>query len=97
MMPEAELIEAAENLRLMAHPLRLRLVEILEQGEYPVKDLAAFCASPPHQVCEQLRMMKAHGLLDSERRGRQVFYRIVSPRLPRLLDCVRRSCGLRRR
>ena len=83
---------AAECLKVMAHPARLRMVEILMQGEFPVGRLAELCDLRPHQACEHLRLLKGHGLLDSDRRGREVYYRIVSPQLPKLLTCIRSCC-----
>ena len=83
--------EAAECLKVMAHPVRLRIVDILMQGRFPVHEIAAMCDLPPHQTSEHLRLLKGHGLLSSERDGRTVYYQIANPRLPRLLDCVRAS------
>ena len=88
----ASLEAAAECLKVMAHPVRLRIVDILMQADLPVHEIAALCELPPHQTCEHLRLLKGHGLLGSERRGRTVLYRIENPRLPRLLECIRSTC-----
>ena len=92
LFPLESLEEAAECLRVMAHPVRLRIVDILMQGEFPVNEIAAMCDLPPHQACEHLRLLKGHGLLDSARSGRMVYYKISSPRLPRLLECLKSTC-----
>jgi DNA-binding transcriptional ArsR family regulator len=76
----------------MAHPVRLRIVDILMQGDFPVHEIAAMCGLPPHQTSEHLRLMKGHGFLDSVRHSRIVYYRIAHPRLPRLLECLRDTC-----
>lgn len=86
------LAEAAECLKVMAHPFRLRMVDILLGGPRPVHEIAALCGLPAHQACEHLRLMKGQGLLGSRRRGRLVFYEVVHPRLPALLKCIRSSC-----
>lgn len=91
-MPEDWLSSAAECLKVMAHPIRLRIAELLSQGEFPVKDIARLCSLPPSQACEHLRLMKGHGLMDSQRRGRTVCYRIVSAQLAGLLRCIRSNC-----
>lgn len=88
-----DLQTAAECLKIMAHPLRLRIVNILMQGRYPVKEIAEMCSLPPHQCSEHLRLMKGHGFLDADRHGREVLYRISSPRLPGLLRCIEQNCG----
>jgi DNA-binding transcriptional ArsR family regulator len=91
--PIQTLQEAAECLKALGHPSRLRMVEILMQGDFAVHEIARLCQLPPHQACEHLRMLKGHGLLGSNRRGRSVYYQIVDPRLPRLVQCIRAACG----
>lgn len=83
---------AADCLRTLAHPLRLRLVDILMQGRFPVHELARMCDLPPAQTSEHLRLLKNCGLLAAERDGRTVYYRVADPRLPGLLDCIRDHC-----
>ena len=86
---------AAECLKVMAHPVRLRIVDILMQGEFPVHKIAELCETAPHQTCEHLRLMQGHGFLTSERRGRAVYYKIKSPQLPGLIGCIRENCQLK--
>ena len=88
-----EFMRAAECLKLMAHPARLRMADLLTREAMPVADLAAACRIPPCQACEHLRHMQRHGLLVAERRGRHVFYRADSPRIQHLVDCLRRNCS----
>ena len=91
-LPEAVLEEAAECLRVMAHPVRLRMAEVLLGGPRPVHAVAKACGLGPAQTCGHLRLLKGHGLLASARKGRTVFYRIASRQLPGLLRCIRRNC-----
>ena len=93
LLPLEFLQEAAECLKALGHPMRLRIAEILMQGEFPVHEIAEICPLPPHQTCEHLRLLKNHGLLQSERRGRAVFYEIADPRLPQLIECIRSVCN----
>ena len=94
LLPLDLLEDAAECLKALSRPVRLRIVEILMQGAFPVHKVAELCQLPPHQTCEHLRLLKAHGLLDSRRRGRSVFYEVADPRLPRLIGCIRIACGV---
>lgn len=90
-----EVLEAAADcLKLMAHPVRLRIVNILMQGEFAVHEIADLCRTSANQTCEHLRLLKGHGFLGSERRGRTVYYRILSPQLPSLLECIRKNCKI---
>lgn len=88
-----DLCEAAECLKVLAHPLRLRIVELLLGGEYPVHEIARQCDLPAHQACEHLRLMQSHSLLSSHRRGRAVFYRVEARQLSGIIDCIRKHCG----
>lgn len=92
-LPDEVLEKASECLKVMAHPIRLRIVNILMQGEYAVHEIAEFCKTSANQTCEHLRLLKGHGLLSSERRGRTVYYKIASPQLPGLLQCIRKNCS----
>jgi ArsR family transcriptional regulator, zinc-responsive transcriptional repressor len=92
LMPMNMLRDAGERLKVMAHPVRLRIVDILMQGEFPVGRIAEMCDLPPHQTSEHLRLLKGQALLDSRREGRTVYYRIIDPRLPALLTCIRNAC-----
>lgn len=93
--PLDALAAMAECLKVMAHPIRLRIVDILMQGEFTVGEIAELCGIKQHQACEHLRHMQACGLLASERRGQRVYYKIVSPHLPTLIKCVREHYQLK--
>lgn len=90
-----EVLEAAaECLKVMAHPVRLRMVNVLMQGEFAVHEIAELCRTSPNQTCEHLRLLKGHGLLSSERRGRTVYYKVASPQLPGLIECIKKNCKI---
>ena len=92
LLPMDFLNDAAECLKVMAHPVRLRIVDILAGGEFPVNQIAEMCDLAPNRACEHLRLLKGHGLLGSRRSGRSVFYSIASPQLFGLLSCIRSNC-----
>lgn len=80
--------EAAECLRTIAHPHRLRILQILSQGEHPVCELAEACELPSAMMSEHLRLMQRCRLLDSRREGRNVYYFIVEPHVTAVLKCL---------
>lgn len=79
---------AAECLRTIAHPSRLRMIEILLGEERSVGELAEACHIPSHMASEPLRLLKDRGLLKSRREGRKVFYSVAEPMLANIIDCV---------
>ena len=56
--------QAAECLRTLAHPHRLRIVQMLLAGRYTVGGLAEACGIPSHMASEHLRLMQRCGFLD---------------------------------
>jgi len=82
------LAQAAACLRTLAHPHRLRMVQLLIRGEHTVGELADACDIPSHMASEHLGKMKDRGLLTPERRGRQIYYRVAEPHLANILGCV---------
>ena len=86
---------AAECLRTLAHPHRLRMVQMLLQGDFTVGDLADACGLPSAMASEHLRLMQRCGFLTSEKDGRKVFYKVAEPHLKSILKCVedRFGCG----
>jgi len=85
--------QAAECLRTLAHPHRLRMVQILLQGDYAVSELAEACELPSAMASEHLRLMQRCGFLTSERDGRKVYYRVCEPHLKYILKCVEDRFG----
>jgi len=84
---------AAQCLKTVAHPCRLRMIEMLLIRERTVGELADQCDIQSHVASEHLRLMKDRGLLDNRRDGRKVFYRIAEPGLEGIMDCIRRRFG----
>lgn len=85
--------QAAECLRTLAHPHRLRMVQMLLQGDYTVGDLAEACGIPSPMASEHLRLMQRCGFLTSEKEGRKVFYRVAETHLREILRCVESRFG----
>ena len=91
-MNDAQLKKASECLKTMSHPARLKMAQLLMNGEFAVHSVASMCHLSPNQTCEHLRLMQGRGLLTSRRDGRTVYYSIASPRLPALVHCITAHC-----
>ena len=91
--PLAALADAAECLKTLAHPHRLRMVQMLLQGKYTVGELAEACEIPSHMASEHLRLMQRCGFLSSEKEGRFVYYTIAEPHLANIVACVEARFG----
>ena len=80
--------QAAECLKTLAHPVRLRFVQLLLQGRYTVGELAEDCGVPDNVASEHLRLMQRCGFFTSEREGRRVYYQVAEPHLANIMKCV---------
>ena len=95
-VPKTELMDldllgqAAECLRTLAHPQRLRMVEMLLADRYTVGQLAQACGIPSPVASGHLRLMQHCGLLAQEREGRKTYYRVCEPCLKDFLACIRK-------
>ena len=93
-IPAAKLEQVAATLRLLAHPMRLRVVEALDAlGEAPVHALTARVGMAPAALSQHLNQMKRAGLVRSARRGREVWYSVADPRALTVLACIRGRGG----
>lgn len=90
------LAQAAECLRTLAHPHRLRMVQMLLQADFTVRELADACRLPSAMASEHLRLMQRCGLLASRREGRQMFYQVADLHLKSLLRCIEDRFGIER-
>jgi DNA-binding transcriptional ArsR family regulator len=89
----SDLARAAECLKTLAHPQRLRIVQLLLAGRYTVGELAAACGIPSHVASQHLRLMQRCGFLELEKEGRRAYYRIVEPHLAQIMACIEARFG----
>ena len=87
------LTQAAECLKALAHPHRLRMVQMLLQGRYTVGELAEACGIPSHMASEHLRLMQRCGFMSSQKEGRNVYYQIVESHLAGIMACIESRFG----
>lgn len=80
--------QAAECLKTLAHPHRLRMVQMLLRSRYTVGELAEACDIPSHMASEHLRLMQRCGFMTSEKDGRNVYYQIAEPHLANIMTCI---------
>jgi ArsR family transcriptional regulator, zinc-responsive transcriptional repressor len=80
--------EAADCLKTLAHPVRLRMVQLMLQGEFTVGELATACDIPSHMASEHLRMMQHCGFLNRGQKGRRIYYQVSEPAVERIMICI---------
>lgn len=70
---------------LLAHPARLHILDELRRDEACVCHLQAVLARPQAYVSQQLRVLREAGVVVDSKEGLNVYYRLVDPRIERLL------------
>lgn len=78
----------AQMFKALAHPGRLLMLDALSRGERCVCDLAALVGSEMPTVSRHLAQLRAAGIVEDEKRGAQVFYRLVTPCVMNFFRCV---------
>lgn len=78
--------EAADMLKVLSNPARLRLLCALLPGERCVGELEEVLGASQSYVSGQLARMRAEGLVSADRDGRTIRYRLADPRLGLILE-----------
>lgn len=80
--------ERAQLLRLLAHPMRLQILDVLRRDSECVCHLSTVLDKPQPYVSQQLAVLRNAGLIDDDREGTNIFYRLADPGLVPLLATV---------
>ena len=89
-MPSAPLAFETEArlLALLAHPIRLQIVDLLRHGEVCVCDMQAALNLRQAYVSQHSMALREAGLVTCRKDGLRVYYRLSDPRFLRVLDQV---------
>lgn len=83
----------ADFFRTLGHPARVRVLELLRDGELTVGQLQAELEIDSSGASQHLGAMRRQGLLESRRDGTSVYYRVRDPRVFQLLETARQLIG----
>lgn len=84
----AQFREQAKVMKALAHPTRMFIVDELSRGERCVCELTAMIGAEMPTVSRHLSLLKSAGLVDDEKRGSKIFYRLRVPCCLSFLKCV---------
>ena len=80
---------ASECLKALAHPVRLRVLFLLETERLTVGEIAKECGVVSHVASEHLRLMQRCGILSREKDGQKTYYQICESHVYEILECLR--------
>jgi len=77
----------AELLKALAHPVRLQIVhDLLENGCRNVRCMEARVGISQSCISQHLQKLRLAGVVSAERSGNEVYYRVASSRVERLME-----------
>lgn len=79
----------AELFKALAHPARVRALELLAEGERPVSELLTEMQMEASHLSQHLSVLRRSGLVSSRREGNTVLYRLAGPAVLGLLHDAR--------
>lgn len=79
----------AEFFRTLGHPARIRVLELLAEGERPVHELLELIEIEPSNLSQQLAVLRLAGLVNQRREGGQVIYALALAEVQDLLLSAR--------
>ncbi|MFJ9551929.1 ArsR/SmtB family transcription factor [Streptomyces erythrochromogenes] len=80
----------AEFFRMLGHPVRIRVLELLQDGPMPVRDLLAAIEVEPSALSQQLAVLRRSGIVTSVRDGSTVVYELAGGDVAQLMRAARR-------
>jgi ArsR family transcriptional regulator len=78
----------AQMLKVLTHPVRLAILNILRDGEHCVCHMEAHLGLRQAYISQQLMVLREAGLIQDRRDGWNVFYRVTEPRIFAVLSAV---------
>lgn len=79
----------ADFFKALAHPLRIRILELLAEGDKNVNELQTLIGSEGSAVSQQLSILRSKNIVYSEKDGNRVVYSLRDPMIIDLLNIAR--------
>lgn len=79
----------AEFFRILGHPVRVRILELLREGERTVSDLQVELQMDSSGTSQHLGVLRKQGMVEGRREGTSVHYSVRDPRVFQLLEVAR--------
>lgn len=80
----------AEFFRMLGHPVRIRVLELLQGGPLPVRDLLVAIEVEPSNLSQQLAVLRRSGIVTASRNGSTVVYELAGGDVSELMQAARR-------
>jgi DNA-binding transcriptional ArsR family regulator len=81
---------AASKLRAIAHPLRIAIIDLLQEKELSVTEIYGKLNIEQASASHHLNILKSKGVLSSKRHGKKIYYSLKNQTLTEIIDCINR-------
>jgi DNA-binding transcriptional ArsR family regulator len=78
--------QTADRFKAMAHPIRLKIMALLDDKELNVQEIVESIGSSQPNISQHLTLMRKKNILLSRRNGTKIFYRLGNCRIPDFID-----------
>ncbi|NMG66322.1 metalloregulator ArsR/SmtB family transcription factor [Azoarcus indigens] len=86
---------AARALKAIAHPLRLKILCVLGEGEVCVQDIVEAVGTSQSNISQHLAILRDKGVLQTRKDANRVYYRVGDQRTLQLIVLMREVfCGV---
>ena len=86
---ENDLTDAAEMLKVLAHPVRLCIITgLIERGECNVSNMQSCLGTPQSTLSQHLQKLRQAGVIESRRAGVEIFYQVTSEKVRELMEVI---------
>lgn len=85
---KARCVAQVQVLKALAHPTRLWMAEQLAKGERCVCEFVEVADVDFSTISKHLLVLKQAGIVEDEKRGKQVFYRLKVPCVLQFMHCI---------
>ena len=86
--PQSHYKARAQIMKAMAHPSRLMMVDALSHGEQCVCELTDLVGHDISTISKHLKILKDAGIIEDDKRGKQVYYRLKVPCILNFFHCM---------
>jgi ArsR family transcriptional regulator len=79
----------AEICKSMANPTRLKIMNLLREGEKSVEELKEYLKLPKANLSQHLSVLRQRRIVSTRRAGLNIYYRITNPKMIKACDILR--------
>jgi DNA-binding transcriptional ArsR family regulator len=83
----------AQLFKLLTHPVRLAILDILRDGEHCVCHMEAHLGYRQAYISQQVAVLREAELIQDRREGWNIYYRVTDPRIYSVLDTIQLMTG----